>query len=148
MWESCGPCEDALARALRLPYGTGVALHTGLMGRASCRVREEDTASALHSGDVPVLGTPRLVALCEEATCQALQGELDARQTTVATRVRIDHLAPASVGREIAAEATLESVEGRRLTFTVSASDEAGIIGAGRITRVLVDAEKFLARAR
>ena len=110
-----------------------------------------DTALALHTGDVAVLATPRLVALCEEASCQALVGRLGEGRTSVATRVQFDHLAPAAVGATVTAEATLERVEGRRLVFTVSAtlrSDAcAGLVGAGRLTHVLVDEAAFLAKA-
>jgi predicted thioesterase len=111
-------------------------------------VTDDDTALALHSGDVPVLGTPRVIALCEEAAVLAVVEELPAGHTTVGMRVQIDHLAPTSVGSEVAAEATLEKVEGRRLTFTVSVSDHCGLVAAGKVTRVLVETERFLEKAR
>jgi len=62
--------------------------------------------------------------------------------------VQFDHLAPISTGSEVTAEATLEKVEGRRLVFTVTAADDAGLVGAGKVTRVVVDSEDFLAKAR
>ena len=114
-------------------------------------VTDADTAVALGSGDVPVLGTPRLVALCEEASCRAVGGHLGPGRTSVASRIQFDHLAPVPVGAAVTAEATLERVEGRRLVFTVSVrlrSDaQAGLVGAGRLTRVLVDRAKFMAKA-
>ena len=114
-------------------------------------VGPEDTAEHFRSGDVPVLATPRLLALCEEATCRATDGHLDERQSSVATRVQFDHLAPIAVGSVVLAEATLVRVEGRRLTFTVTAarlgSDGGGLVGAGRVTRVVVDRATFLAKA-
>ena len=119
----------------------------GLGATVQLKVGEADTAVALRSGDVPVLATPRLIALCEEATVLALEGHLDAGQTTVGMRVQLDHLAPTGVGQAVVADATLEKIEGRRLTFTVSASDERGLVAAGRVTRVLVDIERFLERA-
>ena len=64
--------------------------------------------------------------------------------TTVGMRVQLDHLAPTAVGNEVTAEATLEKVEGRRLIFTVSATDDRGLIAAGKVTRVVVDVERFL----
>ena len=98
-----------------------------------------------------MLATPRLVALCEEASCRALDGHLAPGRTSVATRIQFDHLAPAAVGATVTAEATLERVEGRRLIFTVSATlrsaDHDGLVGAGRLTRVLVDEAAFLAKA-
>jgi fluoroacetyl-CoA thioesterase len=121
-----------------------VAPEPGLRGEVLLTVSEADTAIALRSGDVPVLGTPRLLALCEEATVAALAGALDPGQTTVGMRVQLDHLAPTGVGGSVRAEAVLEKVEGPRLTFTVSAQDDRGLIGVGRVTRVMVDRERFL----
>jgi fluoroacetyl-CoA thioesterase len=114
-------------------------------------VGEEDTAQYFRSGEVPVLATPRLIAMCEEASCRATDGHLTAAQTSVATRVQFDHLAPVGIGTVVLAEATLVKVEGRRLIFTVSAArlerDGGGLIGAGRMTRVLVNEAAFLAKA-
>ncbi len=125
--------------------------HAGLTARLELTIRPEDTAEHFHSGDVPVLATPRLIALCEEATCRATDGHLADAQSSVATRVQFDHLAPVGVGTMVVAEATLVKVEGRRLTFTVSAArtegDSGGLVGAGRVTRVMVDRSVFLAKA-
>lgn len=125
-------------------------LSAGLSASVPLAVTEADTALALGSGDVPVLGTPRLVALCEEASCRAIDGHLGPGRTSVASRIQFDHLAPVAVGTTVTAEAVLERVEGRRLVFTVSVrlrSDaHAGLVGAGRLTRVLVDTAKFLAK--
>ena len=63
-------------------------------------------------------------------------------------RVQLDHLAPSAVGSHVTAEATLEKVEGRRLIFTVSVEDERGLIAAGKVTRVVVDVERFLDKCR
>lgn len=123
----------------------------GLAASVSLTVAEEDTATRLRSGDVPVLGTPRLVALCEEASCRALEGHLPGERTSVASRVQFDHLAPVPVGATVTAEATLERVEGRRLTFTVAvtgrSAERTGLVAAGRLTRVLVDRGAFLVKA-
>lgn len=133
------------------PEPVDPGLGVGLSASVGLAVTDADTAVALGSGDVPVLGTPRLVALCEEASCRALDGHLGPGRTTVASRIQFDHLAPVAVGTTVTAEATLERVEGRRLVFTVSVrvrSDaQAGLVGAGRLTRVLVDTAKFMARA-
>jgi predicted thioesterase len=118
----------------------------GLRGDAKLIVDQADTAAALGSGSVEVLGTPRIVALCEEATCSALNGVLEPGSTTVGMRVQIDHLQPTPVGASVMAEAVLEKIEGRRLTFNVSASDERGLVAAGKVTRVVVDVENFMAK--
>ena len=108
---------------------------------------DEDTAVALRSGDVPVLATPRVVGLCEEASMRSLQGHLPAGQTSVGHTVQLDHVAPSRVGSTVAAEATLQKVNGRRLTFTVSVNDAKGLVAAGIVTRVVVDVERFLETA-
>lgn len=123
------------------------SVRPGLTGRAQLDVEADDTAEAFGSGDVPVLGTPRVVALCEQAAITALGAVLAATQTSVGMRVQIDHLAPTAVGGSVTADATLEKVEGRRLTFTVSVSDRCGLVAAGRVTRVVVERERFLSKA-
>ncbi len=119
-------------------------LQPGLAAKVVIDVCDDDTAVALHTGEVPVLGTPRLVALCEEATLAAVAGQVPEGHTTVGMRVQLDHLAPTAVGCQVSAEARLEKIEGRRLTFSVSASDDRGLIAAGKVTRVVVDVEKFM----
>ena len=123
-------------------------IQTGLTASVELVVADDDTAPAFGSGSVPVLATPRLVALCEEAAVQALDGHMDTGATSVGMRVQFDHLAPTMVGSTVTAEATLEKIAGRRLTFTVSASDPRGLIAAGKVTRVVVDIERFLDKAR
>ncbi len=118
----------------------------GLRGEARLVVGAADTSRALGSGEVDVLGTPRLVALFEQATVQALAGILDEHQSSVGMRVQVDHLQPTPVGAEVVAEAHLEKIEGRRITFTVSASDSGGLIAAGKVTRVIIDVERFMAK--
>jgi fluoroacetyl-CoA thioesterase len=134
-----------------LPTAVGHGPHSGLSAQIELTVGEDDTAQHFRTGDVPVLATPRLIALCEEATLRATDGHLTAAQTSVATRVQFDHLAPVAIGKVVLAEATLVKVEGRRLIFTVSAarleSDGGGLVGAGRVTRVVVDESTFLAKA-
>lgn len=119
----------------------------GLTAEVALVVTDVDTALALGSGEVAVLGTPRIVALCEEAAMAALHGHLKSGETSVGHAVQLDHVAPSAVGAEVRAEATLAKVEGRRLVFTVSVSDTRGLVAAGRLTRVVVDAERFLDRA-
>jgi fluoroacetyl-CoA thioesterase len=123
-------------------------LSPGLHGSAKLVVADGDTARALRSGEVDVLGTPRLIALVEEASVAAVADLLPVGQTTVGMRIQVDHLAPTNVGSSVAAEATLEKVEGRRLTFTVSVSDHCGLVAAGKVTRVVVETQSFLDKAR
>lgn len=124
----------------------GVNLETGMRGDAKLVVTEADTARALGSGIVDVLGSPRLVALCEEACCNAISNALEDGSTTVGMRVQFDHLQPTPIGAEVVAEAVLEKIDGRRLKFTVSASDPGGLVAAGKITRVVVDIDRFMSK--
>ncbi len=115
-----------------------------MRGSASLVVEHGDTAAAMKSGDVEVLGTPRLIALCEEATMTALDGALDDDHCSIGMRIRVDHLQPTPVGAAVTADAVLDKIDGRRLTFTVSVSDTGGLIAAGKITRAVVDRSTFL----
>ncbi len=120
-------------------------LTPGARGEVSLEVGESDTAIAHASGDVPVLATPRLVALCEEATVLAIAGSLDSSFTSVGTHVEIDHLAASRVGESVTARAELVEVEGRRLTFEVTVVDAVGErVARSRIRRAVVDRTRFL----
>jgi len=120
----------------------------GLKGTANMVVTDADTALAVGSGTVAVLATPRVIALCEQATCKALAAHLPDGSTTVGMRVQLDHLQPTAVGGRVEAEAVLEKIEGRRLTFMVSASDTKGLVAAGKVTRVLVEVDRFMDKTR
>jgi fluoroacetyl-CoA thioesterase len=117
-----------------------------MRGSASLQVQETDTAKALKSGDADVLGSPRLIALCEQATVDAIAKALPDGATSVGMRVQFDHLQPTPVGADVHAEAVLERIDGRRLKFTVSARDSGGIVAAGKITRVVVDRDRFMSK--
>jgi predicted thioesterase len=125
-----------------------MTLAPGLTASVTLVVADADTALALHSGDVSVLGTPRVIALAEQASIQAIASDLPEGRTTVGYQVQLAHLTPTAVGGTVVAEATLEQVEGRRLTFRVSVNDARGLVAAGRITRVVVERGRFLERAQ
>jgi fluoroacetyl-CoA thioesterase len=123
-------------------------MRAGLSAIVTLEVAAADTALAFGSGDVEVLATPRVVALCEQAAIAAVGGRLRETETTVGMRVQLDHLAPTSIGGTVVAEAVLDEIEGRRLTFTVRVHDSCSLVAAGRVTRVVVDRARFLDRAR
>jgi predicted thioesterase len=125
-----------------------IAIQPGLSAALELAVTDEDTAIAAGSGDVPVLSTPRILALCEQACCTAVSSSLDEGTTTVGMRAQLDHVAPVHVGSTVRAEVQLDKVEGRRLGFTVSVSDQCGLVAAGRVTRVIVRRDEFLEKAR
>ena len=111
-------------------------------------VTDDDTAAALGSGSLPVLATPRLLAWCEAATCTAIEDQLREGETSVGTRVSLEHLAASPVGAEVEVTASPAYVDGRLHRFTVAArhAGEGKLVASGEITRVVVDAERFLSR--
>lgn len=121
-----------------------MGLATGLAGTAKLEVGDADTAISLGSGDVAVLGTPRLIALCEEAALVAVRPHIEEGSTTVGFRVQFDHLRPTGLGHTVTAEAHLDKIEGHRLHFTVNAKDDRGLVAAGRVTRVVVEVDRFM----
>lgn len=120
----------------------------GLSAVVDLTVSEDDTSIAMRSGEVPVLATPRILALVEEATVRALEGSLADGTSSVGMRVQLEHISPTPIGARVRAEANLERVEGRRLVFHVSARDDRGLVAAGKVTRVMVDVERFMEKTR
>jgi predicted thioesterase len=118
----------------------------GLSGSVSWQATERHSAEAWGSGAVPVFATPSLVGLMESAAIEALRGRLEAGETTVGTRIEVSHLAATPLGDEVRAEATLVSVDGRRLVFEIVAHDSRHRIGEGRHERMIVARDRFLAR--
>jgi fluoroacetyl-CoA thioesterase len=117
----------------------------GAATTVSHQVTDADTAVALGSGDLPVLGTPRLLAWAEEATCAAVAHALDDTRSSVGTRVRLEHVHPSPLGATVAVRAELTGVDGRLLRFEVSAEhDDGRLVGHGEVTRVVVDRGRFL----
>lgn len=116
-------------------------------------VSDRDTAAAVGSGDLPVLGTPVLLAWAEAATCAALAEEVgagpDAGRTSVGTRVSLEHRAASAVGEKVSVTASLVHRDGRLCRFEVVAVDSAEtVVGHGEVTRVVVDRDRFLDRVR
>jgi len=123
-----------------------IALRPGLATALSFDVGEADTAMAVGSGSLAVLGTPRLIAWLEAATCAAVAPALEPGRTTVGTRIDVSHDAPSPVGAAVSVSATLTVVDGRLLTFDVTAASNDAVLARGEITRAVVDAERFMAR--
>lgn len=118
-------------------------LKVGLKGTIKTVVGDSDLASALGSGDVPVLGTPRMVALAEAATVEAVAGSLEEGRTSVGTHVDMRHLAPSPKGRTVTATAELTAIEGKLLTFRIEVHDDNGLVGDGIVERAIVNRAKF-----
>lgn len=110
-------------------------------------VDESRTAAAVGSGSLPVYATPMLIAAMEEAACRAIAGGLGEDETSVGTRVEVDHLAPTPVGGTVQVTARLTGIEGRSLTFAVEARDAASEVARGVHKRFLVQAARFMDKA-
>jgi fluoroacetyl-CoA thioesterase len=123
-------------------------LAPGLKGAARTRVTDQHTAPHIGSGKIKVLATPIMVNLMEAAALQAVEGVLPEGCQTVGTHLNVRHFAATPVGLEVSAEAALVRVDGRTLTFRVSAADERGPIGDGEHVRIVVNVAKFDQRAQ
>ena len=119
----------------------------GMKGEVATLAEREDTAKEVGSGDLLVYATPCMVALMEGAACEAIAEAIGDSQTTVGTALNIEHISATPVGLEVRAEAEVTAVEGKVITFRVTAYDEVGEIGRGTHTRVLVNSQKFLEKA-
>ena len=124
-----------------------MAIEIGMKGEARTLVEREDTAAEVGSGSLLVYATPCMVALMEGAACEAIASELKETETTVGTELNIQHISATPVGLEVWAEATVTAVEGKVITFSLRAFDEAGEIGSGSHKRVIVNSQKFLDKA-
>ena len=119
----------------------------GLSARVELTVSEADTAQYIGSGDVPVLATPRVLALAEAATVAATARQVPAGLTTVGVRAEVEHRAPTPIGRRVTALATLAKVDGRRLLFEVAVRDGETAVAEVRVERMILDRRRFIARA-
>lgn len=146
----------------------GMDVAAGQRASVSAVVADADTAISAGSGDVPVLATPRLLALAEAAAVAAIAPHLPSGMTSVGTSASLEHRRASPVGAEVVVEAELTEVEGRRLMFSFIAREStrhaggagagtgaggagAGdgedlVVGAGTVERVVVDRAAFLAR--
>ena len=123
-------------------------LETGATGRISKNVSQDMCADAVGSGELPVLATPVLAALVEEAAWKSVAKALDEGQTTVGTKLDLSHMKATAMGMTVAVETTLVQIDRRRLVFSFIAADEAGEVASGTHERFVVDAGRFMARAR
>jgi fluoroacetyl-CoA thioesterase len=118
----------------------------GLAGHAEMVVGTNDTAPRVGSGRVAVLATPTMINLIEEAALAAVEHLLPDGKQSLGTHIDVSHVAATPVGMKVRAEAKLIEVDGRKLTFAVSARDEMDLISEGRHDRVVVTAATFQAR--
>lgn len=123
-------------------------LKPGLTGTAATIVRETNTALAMGSGSLLVFATPSMIALMEQAACNAVAACLDDESSSVGTLINITHDAATGMGKKVTATATLKEVQGRKLVFEVTAADEDKQIGKGTHERFIINKEKFMAKLK
>jgi fluoroacetyl-CoA thioesterase len=120
-----------------------ISIPEGATGRAVLMVGPSDTAKSQGSGDVEVLATPRLLALCEEAAVSAVSQFLPNDKTTVGARAEIDHLAPSWTGAVVEAVAKVVGTSGHRIQFQIEAKEGDKVVGRCSHTRVIVERARF-----
>lgn len=111
-------------------------------------VEEKHLASYVGSGDLPVLGTPVMMALMENAAMLAVSKELPDGSSTVGSEITSTHIRPTALGQTVRATAVLTAIDGRKLSFDIKAEDDNGLIGEGHHTRYIVDRERFMAKIK
>ena len=123
-------------------------MNTGYSYTSTTVVNNNNTAKALGSGDMDVFATPAMVALMENAAMNAVAPHLEEGQTTVGTQISTSHIKASALGATITATAVLTAVDGRSLTFEITARDGENIIGEGVHTRFIIDRERFLSKLK
>ncbi|MGN0033397.1 MAG: thioesterase family protein [Candidatus Limimorpha sp.] len=121
-------------------------LSIGLSYTSTILVDNTNTARTYGSGGLDVFATPAMIGLMENAAMKAVEDQIPEGCSTVGSRIEVTHIKPSKIGAEIKATATLVGIEGRKLTFDVSASDGNGKIGEGLHIRYIVDIEKFMSK--
>ncbi len=106
----------------------------------------EKTAGAVGSGLLPVYATPAMIALMEKCAAECVAPYIDEGRSSVGTSLHVQHLSASPIGMEITCTATLTAIDGRKLTFSLEASDTKGPIGEGSHERFIIDIDRFMAK--
>ncbi|TCS80436.1 thioesterase family protein [Pectinatus cerevisiiphilus] len=117
---------------------------TGLKKEISGSVTEKNTAIAMKSGTLPVYATPAMMALMEQAAAELVQEYLPEGWTSVGIAMSVAHTSASPVGMKVRAEAKITAVDGRKISYEVTAFDQSGEIGRGTHERFAVNEEKFM----
>lgn len=115
--------------------------------QTAAKVTNEITAISAKSGTLPVLATPFMIALMEQAASELCEREIESGKTTVGTAINIAHMAASVIGAEIKVTARVTDIDRRKICFEVEAFDNAGLIGKGTHERFIVDSDAFIKKA-
>ena len=119
-------------------------METGVKSSITVTVTGDMTARAAGSGDLAVFSTPDMIALIEKTCCTSVGAYLEEGQSTVGTKIDVEHVSATPVGMKVTAECELIEIDGRRLVFKVEARDEAGVIGRGTHERFIIRSDSFV----
>ncbi|MBO6214465.1 MAG: thioesterase family protein [Lachnospiraceae bacterium] len=122
-------------------------MNTGIKGHMEITVTDNLLAENVGSGSLRVFATPAMIALIEETAWKSVAPALDFGDTTVGTMVNIEHTAPTLPGKKVTCDTELISVEGRKLVFKATVSDEKGEVGHGTHERFVVNSKTFMEKA-
>lgn len=121
-------------------------IEIGLKHTSELTVKDAVTAVKVGSGDMPVLATPMLMALMENAAMLAVRDALPEGCTTVGGHIESSHLKPSKVGDVVRAEAEVTKVDGKKIVFKVAAYSGDTLLGEGTHLRFIVDRDKFMSK--
>lgn len=119
-------------------------MELGMTHTVTETVTEEKTAAKVGSGLLPVYATPAMIALMEKCASECVAKEIESGKSTVGIMLNIRHLSASPLGMQITCTATLTGIDGRRLTFSLSVSDEKGPVGEGTHERFIIDVDRFM----
>ena len=122
-------------------------MNAGIKGKQELTVSEKDTAKVYGSGSLEVFGTPAMIALMEKTALTSIEPYLDEGEGSVGTALDVKHTAATPVGMKVVCESELVEVDRKRLTFRVTAHDEAGFIGEGTHERFVIQNDPFMEKA-
>lgn len=122
-------------------------VEVGIKGRQETVVTTANVATNVGSGKVKVFATPMMISLIEKAACLSIEAYLEPGQSSVGTHIDVSHCAATPMGMTVWAETEVIEIDRRRVTFSVKAYDERGLIGEGTHERFIIDVEKFQAKA-
>jgi predicted thioesterase len=121
-------------------------IEIGLKHTSEITVTEAVTAIKMGSGDLPVLATPAMMALMENAAMLAVASELQEGSTTVGGHIESSHLRPSKIGDKVSATAEVTKIDGKKIEFKVSAYSGETLLGEGTHLRFIVDRERFMSK--
>ena len=121
-------------------------IEIGLKHTSELTVTDTLTAIKMGSGDMPVLATPAMMALIENAAMLAVADELPEGCTTVGGHIESSHLKPSKIGDKVTATAEVTKVDGKKIEFKVSAYFGEALLGEGTHLRFIVDRKRFISK--